>query len=980
VNNRHLPLLALLLGAAFGFGADAPVPPAVPTVFWASDPVRPGETVMAFGAGFGAAPTIAVARLANGTAGEPSDQALDWPLAGREATVIQPSDTAVKFTVPPDLKPGVFVYRIAGPPGGAVVGLLNRPAVWWALGDVGSTARPGGWVQLFGKNLVRDKDPQTRVLLRGPQSVSLTPESADAYTAKVNLPADLPVGEYRVFLHNGNGGAAAWSDAVRLVIEVPPVWPQTVFNVRDLGADGSGLTDSTAVVQTALAQAQANGGGVVYFPRGRYQVTAALTIPRCTVLRGEKQELACLFWPDLQDPPPAWLVGSNSFGCEDITLYCSNYKTLLSADTQGDDAGDVALRRVRVRANLYRGHMVPEEVDRRYRAGLGGFGGGYWLATLGGRNVEVTDCDLTSSGCTIKLTRVRGARMERNTFDLGRLGGCGVFEGEGLLLADNQFVGSDLTAACGAGGLGYGNLSNLCLLRNRFSLLYGMNGEAITSDAPGGIYAGPLVGGDSTGVTLPAALAGNDPGRRGAAVYVVAGTGVGQWRRVASAEGQRVVVDVPWQVPPDATSTVAIAWLLHHWLVLNNDFADVGIAIQFYGAALEHIAAGNRCVRSAGFHNFGMNYNGVQPSWFVQWLDNEISEGNIYRADHDQIRLSGDSHLGVYGLIGGDWRLPITVGTVLRRNRLHNNASIVLGSEARSARPVPLGRTDPLVTGVVVEDNTLENCDLGVCIFQTAQSVWLANNSFRNVKQELWDETAALAEQEARRQELMASPGPIAVWDFGKALAATSGAIQRVPDASGHGFDADGTAVRLVTDTTKGQVAAFAGDGYLRVDDRAMFNLQDATFSLWINPDTVEGRQGLLSKRFMATAAPYMLSLWDGGLEFEGNDEKGEWSFIFRVPADIKPGVWTHVAAVIEVGKGVAVYRNGDVVGRKDNPLRHCANAEPLILGREAWCGLPGQQDPPAGFRGRMGEVKLWARALAPAEVQAESRQGAAPP
>jgi hypothetical protein len=964
----------LLLGTDAGAGA--------PAVFWASDPVQPGETVMAFGAGFGETPVIEVARLADGWgAGEPVEQAVEWPGRGRRAAAIQPGDTSVKFAVPAELKPGVFAYRIAGPTG-AVVGLLNRPAVWWALGDVGVTAQPGGWVRLFGKNLVRDghTNPKTRILLTGPKRVSLTPESADAYTAKVALPADLPVGEYQAYLHNGNGGSAAWSDAVKVVVAVPPAWPQTVLNVRDFGADGTGLIDSTAAIQAALAKAQENGGGVVIFPRGRYQVTETLTIPRCTVLRGEAQELSCLLWPDMQDPPKSLLTGSNSFGIEDITFYTSNYTTFLTADTQGEDAGDVFLHRVRIRADVYRGHIKAAEADRRYRAGLGGFGGGYWLAILGGRNVEVSDCDLYSSGCTINLSRVRGARMERNTFHLGRLGGCGVFAGDGLLLADNRFIGADLTAACGAGGLGYGNLSNLCLIRNTFTLHYGMNGEAITSDAPGGIYDGPVAAGDPDGVTLPAAFQGGGAGRLGAAVYVVAGSGAGQWRRLASVAGQRVAVDRPWQVQPDATSTVVIAWLLHHWLVLDNDFADVGIAIQFYGASIEHIAAGNRCVRSAGYHNFGMSYNGVQPSWFVQWLDNEINEGNIYRADHDQIRLSGDSHLGVYGLIGAQWRLPITVGTVLRRNRLHNNASIVLGSEARSAKPVPLGRTDPLVTDVVVEGNTVEDSDLGVCIFQTAKGVWLADNHFRNVKTELWDEAAALAEQEARRRQLMESPGPIAVWDFAKAVAAPSGVIQRVPDASGHGFDADGTAVRLATDATKGQVAKFAGDGYLRVDDRAMFNLQNVTFSLWIKPDTVQGRQGLLSKRFLATTAPYMLSLWDGGLEFEGNDEKGEWSFIFRMAADIKPGEWIHLAAVVEVGKGVTVYGNGKVVGRKDNPLQHCATSEPLILGREAWSGLPNQQDPPAFFRGLMGEVKLWARALTPAEVQEEFGKGTRQP
>ncbi len=946
---------------------------AAPAVFWASDPVRPGETVLALGAELGTQPTVVVERLMDGVVSQPPAAAPAINVIGPSATVRQADGRSVKFTMPTGV-PGVYAWRLQSP-AGTVQGLLNRPAVWWALGDGGTHAVPGGSLRLYGKNLCAPGSEQGKatVLLRGPRTVRLTAE-ADCYAAKTTLPRDLPVGDYQLAVHSGAGGDAAWSEAVPLRVENPRPWPTTVYNVKDFGAEGSGTRDDTTAVQAALAAADQRGGGVVYFPRGRYQLSAPLDLPRFTVLRGERAEWVNLFWPDFATPPPVLLRGRNSFGLQELTLYCSNYRTFLAADTKGPDAGDVFLRRLRVRAVIYRGHLQPEEIDQRYRQGLGGFGGGYWLAALGGRNVEVSDCDLVSSGCTISLTNARGARLERNLFSLGRLGGCGVFEGDGVLMADNQFAGADLTSACGAGGLGYGNLSHVVLQRNKFTAHYGMNGEAITSDAPGGLYHGRLAGADATSVTLPDAHHG--AGRRavGAAVFVADGPGVGQWRRVTAAEGRKLTVDRPWQVSPSDASTVMVAWLQHHWLVLDNEFADVGIAVQFYGSSAEHIAARNRCARSAGFHNFGMNYHGVQPSWCVQWLDNEITEGNIYRADHDQIRLTGDSHLGAYGLIGNEWRLPITVATIMRRNRLLNNASIVLGSEVRGIKPAPLGRPDPLVTDVVVEHNTIENAEYGLIVHGTTRGVWAAGNRLRNVRLEQWDEAAAVAADAERRRRFETSREPLAVWDFRRAVVTPAGLVQTVPDATGHGFDAAAVAVRVATDAFKGQVGRFDGDGYLSVADPAMFNLQNVTFALWVKPDTVTGRHGLLSKRFMATGAPYMLSLWDSGLEFEGNDEDGKWSFIFRSPADIKPAEWVHLAAVCELGKGVTVYCRGKAVGRKDNPARHCANGEPLIIGREAWSGLPNQQDPPAYYKGQMGTVKLWARALSELEVWSESR------
>jgi hypothetical protein len=947
-----------------------------PQVFWASDPIRPGETVLLRGAGFGDAPAIEVARLDDGAAGQPGNNAPIWHSGGQKAGALQASDGSVKFTVPAALKPGVFIYRVSAG-GAAVTGVLNLPALWWAQGDVGLRASPGGWLRLFGKNLAWDGS-RTTVRLQGPKTVDLpataTADAATAYAANVALPKDLPVGQYQVFLHAGRGGVAGWSRPLQVTVEKPAAWPQTVFNVKDFGADGTGVGDATAAVEAALAKAKASGGGIVFFPRGRYQVKATLNIPRCTVLRGEREDWSCVFWPEVDTPPNSWLAGTNSFGLENLTLYCSNYKTFLTSDTQGDQAGDVFLRHVRVRANIYRGHIPPEEIDRRYREGLKvGFGGGYWLAALGGRNIEVSDCDLYSSSCVLSLTQPQGARIERNILGSGRWGGGGVFGGEGVIFDHNQYVGCDLTSWGAAGGLGYGNLSHVFIGHNSFYMENGGDREPITSDAPGGLYSGPLVGADATSITLPQPLKDTSPHWLGAAVYVVSGKGEGQWRKLAGFEGARVKVEPAWDVIPDTTSVVAIAFLMRQWLVVDNDFTDTGMAVQLYGAALEHICAGNRSTRTAGYHNFGMDYGGVEPSWFVQWLDNDILEGSIYRADHDNWRLSGDAHIGVYGLIGPQWRFPITLGTMIRRNHLRNNASIVLGTELPSGKVTPGQRTDPLVTDVVAEGNAISNSDVGVYVFQTTRGVWMAANEFKDVALKVWDEGIALRGDEARRKRLLASVGPIAAWDFDRATVDQAGLIARVPDTTGNGFDATGSAVTLSAEGRKGKAGQFTGTGYLSVDDAAAFNLQSVTVSLWVKPETIQGRHGLIGKRFAATEAPFILSLWDGGLEFEGTDTDGKWSFNFRSSAAMKAGEWQHVAAVVEAGKGVTIYRNGEVIGHTDNPGQHALNGEPLVIGREAWSGINMQQEPPSFFRGLMSEIKVWARALTADEVKAEA-------
>ncbi len=945
---------------------------AAPVVFWASDPIGPGETVLVTGAGFGDAPKVEVQRLVDdGPIGRPGEFWGVTRLGGVPVGLAQSSPTCLKFTIPDSFKPGVYSYRIITP-SGAANWLLNCPAIWWVQGDEGlATATPGSSLRIFGKNLgwhgahgakTGETGLTTTVYLGGPKVRTITAE-ADCYSARIDLPKDLPAGKYDVAVHNGRG-RYAWSGRVEITIVAPKPWPSTVFNVRDFGAVGDGSADNTLAIQAALAKAGASGGGVVYFPRGRYQAKDTLTIPRFTVLRGEREDLACVFWPDVDAPPASWIKGTNSFGLADLTLYCSNYKVFLTSDTTGLDAGDVRLRHVRVRADVFRGHMTPEEVDKRWRAGLAnGFGGGYWLVQLGGRNLEVTDCDLHSSSCALSMTNPHGARIERNTLGLGRWGGDGIFGGDGVLLADNHFVGCDLMSWGAAGGIGYGNVEHVYIARNTFALEHGGDRESITSDASGGIFHGKIASADATSITLPEPPKGADARWIGAAVYILDGTGRGQWRRTAKFDGARVLVDRPWDVVPDTTSTVSILWLLHNWLILDNDFSDVGICIQLYGGAIDHICAGNSSARSAGFHNFGMDYAGIQPSWYIQWLGNEIREGNSYSSGHDNYMLSGEAHLGMMALAPGpQFAEPITMGCVARGNHLRNNAHIAVGG----TDPYNPAFGHPNTQDVIVEANDIADSEIGIFVRRASSGVFLRNNRFTRVTEPIRDEAALRKIQQARREEILKSPGPIGVWNFDQ----FKGGL--VPDATGHGFDAHLTGAVTQVPGHTGSAAHFDGKSWMVVNEPEMFNLDNVTMSLWINPETVEGRHALLGKRFVGTAAPYIISLWDGGIEFEANDEEGKWSFNFRTPAVVKVGEWSHVAAVVDRTKGVAIYVNGALIGHYESTLGRTMNTEPLTIGREAWDGF-NLSSTPCFYLGLMDDIKVWGRALTEDEIRAEA-------
>lgn len=63
-----------------------------------------------------------------------------------------------------------------------------------------------------------------------------------------------------------------------------------IVNAEDYAVDPKGKKDSTAGIQKALDDCYAMGGGTVFLPVGDYRITATITIPAYTVLRGDWQD------------------------------------------------------------------------------------------------------------------------------------------------------------------------------------------------------------------------------------------------------------------------------------------------------------------------------------------------------------------------------------------------------------------------------------------------------------------------------------------------------------------------------------------------------------------------------------------------------------------------------------------------------------------------------------------------------------------
>ena len=700
--------------------------PATVTPLWGSEPVGPGETALLFGEGMSNVTTVEMA-LAGGS--EPES----WV----ELEPIQVSDRSVKVVIPKDWKIGVYAWRAESRTSGSLVNgqaarsttgnsrkaFLNRPHLWWVQGDDGTTASPGGWLRAFGKCLAFEGSTP-KVILRNRQTkreLPLISDETSPYALKASIPADLAEGHYEVLVHNGLGGG--WSREMELEVRQSAPWPDTLFNVVEFGAVGNDGKDDTEAIRKAIEAARKAGGGVVYFPRGRYRLSGELHLPRFVVLKGERQELVMLYWDDTDSPPEALIRGTDSFGIENLTIACANYVHVIVGNMGSDpNSGDVFIKRVRVRVNIYLHLKTPQKINERFmKAPEFGSSHGGDLIRLGGRNVEITDSDLYGSGRALFLSKVRSGYVARNTFYNGRWGWYSISGSDRLIFERNDIIGGDLMST--GGGLncldGSAYSQNVYFAHNVFRNLFGWDREAMTSDAGGGAYLGGVDSCDGTKLVLSDDAAWQKKGDwKGAAVFILGGKGAGQYRRIVRYKGRAIELERPWDVEPDATSEVSVTMFHNHYLIIGNEFYDATIAVQFYGNSIEHIVAQNQSTRAGGFHNLGLLYaGGVQPSWFVQYLDNEILEGNGLKGPLNQYPPL-DSHIAVMGHQTPEHKSPLTRCTVIRRNRLHNNARIEVGGFCED---------------VVIEHNSIENSDVGISVEKTAKGVLFRENSFLNV-------------------------------------------------------------------------------------------------------------------------------------------------------------------------------------------------------------------------------------------------------
>lgn len=735
-------LLALLAGAP-------EVARSAPVVFWASSPINPGETALLFGDDLG-----------------PEVSAEGWrvpenglPPAPRKLEVLQASEVAVKVVIPEDWAPGRFAVRLRRPAGTSAPVFLNRPEVWWWLGDDGARAVPGGEIRVFGRNL--EAAASARLVAAG-RSFPLARREGESYAARFAVPADVPTGDYELRLDGEDNAAAGARPAPRVRVATPPPWPDAVYDVRAAGAVGDGERDDTGAFRDALGRARTGGGGVVYVPRGNYRVSGKLAIPPRTVLRGAGRDVAGIFSPKDAPEFDALLAGDRDFAVEDLSLASQTARRLVACPDQpssyrlphggappapGLAAANVRLQRLRLQ-HLHFAHRLNRGDSRREEIE------GPATVVMSGRDLTIADCEIVSPGMPIAIHGAERLRVADNILHTGRNGWYGLWATREVVFEGNTVEGGDLEASLG--GFQQGSC-RIYFARNRIGPAYGNEREALAFDAP---YAPRWMGRAARvqGATLATVDEHGEPRRwkphelQGEACLIAWGRGLGQYIPIADNSEDTITLDHPWAVPPDASSLIVVRVNRTEIVVTGNHFLDASVAVQLYAQSYGVIIDGNTAERTGGSYGLAWDFwwrardtRRYSTCMFNQWLHNRFSDGFVYQQGPWLAGFVGVAADPANGNV--DPPAATILGNVIRNNTVTNGITIGARlAKAKTGRLAP-NRAGYLGRDTVIEGNRIADAPLGIEVDQQFVDTVVRHNTverctvpFRDAGRNTWSD------------------------------------------------------------------------------------------------------------------------------------------------------------------------------------------------------------------------------------------------
>ncbi len=186
-------------------------------------------------------------------------------------------------------------------------------------------------------------------------------------------------------------------------------------------------------------------------------------------------------------------------------------------------------------------------------------------------------------------------------------------------------------------------------------------------------------------------------------------------------------------------------------------------------------------------------------------------------------------------------------------------------------------------------------------------------------------------------------------------------------DSSGNDNDGTVTGATWTSGLIDGALDFDGIDDYVDCGDNEDFDSPSTTnaltISAWVYPETVSGRQGIISK-WLANERAYLLELYDDEVEFALGYNNGSSYKVLYASADLETGQWYHIAAVYD-GSYMTIYVDGAFVDETAWSTAPSSTSANVHIGDLQYTTARRY------FNGTIDDVRIYNRALSDEEVEA---------
>jgi hypothetical protein len=521
--------------------------------------------------------------------------------------------------------------------------LINDAETWWIGPD---QATRGQITSVFGRNLSQDGGTsKSNIYIEDSSGNGSWAEvvSVNPYKIDFRVPQSLANGNYKVWVHNGDGGQYGWSTPLILTINNGINYTGPTINVRDFGARGDGSTDDTQAITNAITVASATPMSTVYFPAGTYilgrTIYGSPGFGKDNIrFQGAGKDLTTLkaknnFNTSQSNPHLYFAYGASKLTFSDMTLDSNSTQFTAGGNEPGNqlsrvlnirDSSDIQFLNIRIQANGSGQQITPFDIQGSIRVfvknsdviGIAGFLGAASQIFIDGSNFFGSDYGGSSlQGFGTKMLSITNS-VGRNldTTDPNRPTWV-----NGRLWVDTAIWSNSKYQYIG-------NNTTIDLAPPNTNKVDQNGGEQILWEEPGsGLPLGSVTESSLSSVTFSSVASGIDGSHL---LTITGGKGIGQTRQVKSRTNQTVTIDGSWNVQPDATSIFVARRTPSQIVIYKNaldglpDYASrvtASTGVQPYFGSADLIVDGNSFneLRSGVNQFTGQTNSGVAASNFT---------------------------------------------------------------------------------------------------------------------------------------------------------------------------------------------------------------------------------------------------------------------------------------------------------------------------------------------------------------------------